>query len=425
MKIVHVNTFHLSGGAARAAFQLHKSLLGIGADSWLFCRAVNEQTPNTYGFSLPQSPRAQLEMALRQEQLQMLRQVNLQNVSADCEVFSSEWDLVGADLCEQFSDADIINLHWVAFFIDIPVLMKFSRDRGIPIVWTLHDMNPFTGGCHYSGDCRKFETQCGNCPQLNSHIIEDWSSSIQNAKISAYQELSAHDLTIVTPSHWLADEVRSSRAMGHLDTYVLPNSIDETVYKPHEKQWAREVAGLPKDAGILLFIAQFVANPRKGMDVLQEALMHHVKNPNLHLIIIGATEDEQGYPFPCTFFGAISDDNLASVAFSAADAIVLPSRQDNLPNTMVEALACGTAVIGSDVGGIPDLVIPGHTGFLFANGDAQSLGETIDKAFSDLGRLREYGKNGRLLAEKKLTCEVQAQAYKSLYEDILSKRRAR
>jgi len=422
MKVVHVNTFHLTGGAARAAFQLHKSLYDHGVDSWFFCRIPDDDTPNTYCYNFSNSPRVQLEIALRHEKLNELRHDNLQNVSPICEAFSSEWDVIGGELCEQIADADIINLHWVANFVDIPVTINFAKKHGIPVVWTLHDMNPFTGGCHYNIACRKFEAACGACLQLNSVREDDWSSSIQKAKIDTFRGLSARDITITTPSNWLADEVRASSAMGHLNTVVLPYSVDQTVYKPHNKCSAREIAGLPQDVGILLFIAQNVDNYRKGMDVLQDALMHYVNTPNLHLVIIGATAQEIYYPFPCSFFGTIKDDSLASIIFAAADAIVLPSRQDNLPNTMLEALACGTAVIGSDVGGIPDFVIPEQTGFLFPVGDAQGLGDAIDDAFSDMNRLCQYGCNGRELAEQKLTSTIQANAYLDLYQNLLDRK---
>ncbi len=426
MKIVQVNTANRSGGAARAAYQLHLSLKGLGADSQFYCLEKTEDDPTVFAFRHSDSPGRILATVNRRHLLRERWEENDARVADFCELFSPEWDAYGEEMGAQLADADLINMHWVSMFVDIPWMMGFAARSRIPLVWTLHDMNPFTGGCHYNWGCRKFETVCGACPQLTSDDPEDWSHAIQAAKLASYPPMAADaNLTIVTPSRWLADEARKSAAMRSLPVEVIPNSVDETVYKPVGRAFAREVIGIRPEAKVLMFISQSVANPRKGVRELLGALTRHVATEDLTLLVVGAqAEYLADIRFPMVRLGSISDDNLLAVAYSAADAMVISSLQDNLPNTILESLACGTAVIGSDTGGIPDMVIPGETGYLAEAGNAAALGQAIDRAFADMEGLRAMGANGRALVERRFASAVQARAYRDLYERIVAERRA-
>lgn len=424
MKIVQVNSANRFGGAARAAYQLHLGLKAIGADSHFFCLEKTEDDPTVFAFEHSKAPGRVLATVNRMHLLRERWAEYNARIADYCELFSPEWDAYGEEMGAQLADADLINMHWVSMFIDIPWMMSFAAKSRIPVVWTLHDMNPFTGGCHYNWGCRKFETACGACPQLTSDDPDDWAHAIQAAKLASYPAMAANaDLTIVSPSRWLADEARRSAAMRDLPVEVIPNSVDEAVYTPTDRSFAREVIGIPVDAKVLMFISQSVANPRKGVRELLRALTDHVATEDLTLLVVGSqAEYLADIRFPMVRLGTISDDKLLAVVYSAADAMVISSIQDNLPNTILESLACGTAVIGSDTGGIPDMVIPGETGYLAEAGSAAELGKAIDRAFADIDGLRKMGANGRALVERKFASAVQAHAYNDLYTRIVAQR---
>lgn len=427
MKIVQVNTSNRGGGAARAAYQLHRSLRAEGVDSWYYCIQKTEDDPFVVAYRRDESPGRVLASVNRKRTLDQRWAENREGIASYCELFSPEWHTCGVEMGAQLADFDLINMHWVSMFVDIPWMMRFAEKSRIPVVWTLHDMNPFTGGCHYNWGCRKFEDTCGACMQLTSSEPEDWAHAIQAAKLASYPPMSKNaDLTIVSPSRWLADEARKSAAMGSLPIEVIPNSVDESVYVPTNRRFAREVIGIPVDAKVLMFVSQSVVNPRKGVLDLLEALTRHVTTEDLTLLVVGAQAEYLAeLPFPMVRLGSISADDLLAVAFSAADAMVISSIQDNLPNTVLESLACGTAVIGCDTGGVPDMVIPGETGYLAPTGAPAELGKAIDRAFADIAGLRAMGANGRKLVERKFASAVQARAYRDLYTRILLKRAER
>lgn len=423
MKIVQVNTHNRGGGAARAAYQLHLGLLDLGVDSEFYCLYRTEPSPTVRAYTLDtDNPGRVLAAANRREMLNdKWSEVTL---APYCELFSPDWDIRGEEIAEQLADADLINLHWVSRFIDIPWIVRFARKARIPLVWTLHDMNPFTGGCHYNWGCEGFLDACGACPQLTSEDPYDWSRTILAAKAAAFAEAVDDDLTIVSPSRWLGDVAHLSAAMRHLPVEVIPNSIDEAVLLPRDRAAARRLLGIDEDAKVLMFIAQSLANPRKGMATLLDALRHHVGS-DVTLLTVGAMGDHlDDVPLKMVRLGHLTDDSRLANAYSAADAMVIPSLQDNLPNTVIEALACGTGVIGSDTGGIPDMVVPGETGVLFKMGSAEALGAAINRAFADVAALRAMGANGRRHVERRFAGRVQASAYRELYERILRRRAA-
>lgn len=426
MKVVQVNTSNRGGGAARAAYQLHLSLRAGGVDSHYYCAVKTEDDPHVIAYKLGDAPGRVLAAVNRKRVLAQKWDEVGDGIAPYCELFSPEWHTCGVEMADQLRDADLINMHWVSMFVDVPWMMQFAKQARIPVVWTLHDMNPFTGGCHYNWGCRKFETTCGACPQLTSDDPEDWAHGIQRAKLASYATMTGGaDLTIVSPSRWLAGEARRSAAMRDLPVEVIPNSVDETVYTPTERSFAREVIGIPKDANVLMFIAQSVSNPRKGVRDLLSALEHHVTTENLVLLTVGSrAEYLSRLPFPAIHLGEISDDALAAVAYSAADATVISSLQDNLPNTVLESLACGVAVIGSDTGGIVDMVMPGETGLLVPVQSPEALGAAIDSAFADRAALHAMGRRGRTLVEQRFSSRVQASAYGDLYDRIAARHAA-
>jgi len=311
----------------------------------------------------------------------------------------------------------VYNLHWIRGFIDP---LPFFRKTQKPVVWTLHDMNPFTGGCHYNVGCNRHRESCGQCPQLGSTDENDLSQSIWSRKETAYREAIENGrLEIVAPSEWLAEEARRSTLFSKAPVHVIPNSLDHETFHPRNTDGLRSALSIPADHRILLFVADSTQNHRKGFDLLQDALIE-LNEEKVTLVSIGSNRPELDISTPLLHLGRITSNVLLSVFYSLADIFVIPSRQDNLPNTVLESMACGTPVVGFDTGGIPDMVRPDKTGWRAEPGDAHSLRHTIEEALSNDTTLQRIGQTCRDVVENEYTLEVQARAYRNLYRELLS-----
>ncbi|MCD6262480.1 MAG: glycosyltransferase, partial [Deltaproteobacteria bacterium] len=340
------------------------------------------------------------------------------NRPAGLETFTDAVSDVRLDRVREIQDADIINLHWVAGCMDCLSVPLAIGNK--PIVWTLHDMNPFTGGCHYAGDCLKYKVSCGACPQLGSDIDDDLSRQVWRQKFDAYKSL---NINIVTPSQWLGKCASESKLFSRFPVNVIPNGLPTNIFKPYPKTKIRKAVNIPESAKIILFGADSVVNERKGFRYLLEALNKlplKGKRDNIILAFFGhlpeGTKIDSMYPM--LNFGSITDENQLAMAYSAADVFVLPSLEDNLPNTVIEAMACGVSVVGFDIGGIPDMIEHKKTGYLVKPKDIYDLIEGIGWAMSSERSFR-LSEQCRAKVEKEYTLEVQAKAYSELYERIL------
>ncbi len=418
MKITLINTLDVQGGAARAAHRLHKGLCEIGANSTYFVRDRRLKDPTVRQFIPDPSDSAVAYRKERKAALTAAYDAYKDTRDPDIEQFSQERVDGDENFFIQRPPADVINLHWVAGFVDYPLFFTPERTRS-PVVWTLHDMNPFTGGCHYDAGCDRFQDRCGTCPLLGSEIENDLTREIFEAKVRIFDQWPADQLHIVAPSQWLRDAAKSSTIFSKFNATCIPYGIETDVFRPMDKLEARAKLGLPADARVVLFISHQVGLARKGFRELVRALSLMPDTKNLILLGIG---DKANVPVDAPFQVAqikyISDDHQVAQIYSAADITALPSRQDNLPNTMLESLSCGTPVVGFRAGGIPDMIKDGETGFLADVGNIGALSAAFVEAFSDLTRLRDCGLRGRALMEKQHTLAAQAHAYMDLYEKM-------
>ncbi len=265
--------------------------------------------------------------------------------------------------------ADIIHLHWINHAFLRPQDIAKLSDLNKPIVWTFHDSNAFTGGCHVRYDCDHFLKECGNCPVLKYHGPDDSSRQIWKKKENAYSKL---DLTIIAPSRWMAESVKKSSIFGSAYVINIPNTVDTNVFKPTAKLEARAKLGL--DPGKFILMSGFMPSRKdlhKGTPYLIEAINlfinnHQVSPDSVELLVFG-NRDEKNVPefsIPTTFLGTISDDEKLALCYSAADVFLAPSLEDNLPNTVMESLACGTPIAAFTTGGIPDMVKHKYNGYL-------------------------------------------------------------
>lgn len=422
MKVLHINTYQF-GGAAKACIRLHEGLLAQGIDSKLLSLKVSHKTVASYQYDKKETAyMPTFRQRLRDKAKRLLAELHIDidkkqkapNQLAGrppyFELFSTLEGVYDLSQNGLVQDSDIINLHWVAGFFDYSSLRKIKK----PIVWTMHDMNPFTGGCHYDSSCGKFTTDCSNCPQLQGTINPNLSNQILNKKKEALVGLG--NFHVVSPSVWLKEESQKSifKTYPH---YHIPNSFPKNTFQSRDKEFSRSLLDLPSDKKIILFVADSIHNTRKGYTYLVEALAK-LDDKEVLLCAIGSNTHLSNSQIPCIELGRIEDERLMSVAYAAADVFVIPSLEDNLPNTVGESLCCGTPVISFNVGGIPDMVQDGTNGYLCPEISVDSLKQTIEK-FLDNPAIFDREKISKE-AHEKYALEVQARAYIDLYERILS-----
>jgi glycosyltransferase involved in cell wall biosynthesis len=359
MRIVHLSTSDQNGGAARYTYRLHRALVEAGVDSRLI---VSQKSSNDPTVSEAFPPRGS---TLRRRVRERLERLPLRFYPRRPPTeFSLNWAPNGAWRAVVAAKPDVVHLHWIqhGFF-------PFAHLRRLrtPLVWSLADYWPFTGGCHYSGDCRRFEHGCGACPQLGSHHPRDLSARLLRAKRRAWQGLPMH---VICLSQDTMARARTSSLFASHPMTVLPLAVDTRIYRPIPAAEARRLLGLEADAFIVIFGAARVDDRRKGFDLAQAALASLTPAGTLEKIILCTFGDwPVGAPnqigaVPVRHLGRLHDDLSIALAFSAADAALVPSREDTGPLILVEALACGTPVVGFPVGATADLVQHRQNGFL-------------------------------------------------------------
>lgn len=425
MKVVHVNSYDCNGGAARAAYRLHQGLRGLGVDSWMFVVHKDSDDPFVVAYDPPMNFKTRLGRAWRRKT--MARDINRYRDSAPGIAdpgdirgnFSDDRTAYGSDPWSKLPENHVIQLHWVVGFVDYRNFFS-SIPAGKPVVWTLHDMVVFTGGCHWDYGCGKFVEQCGACPQLGSHSPFDLTRRVWQRKHEGFSYPKANQLQIVTPSRWLQTEVQRSSLLSRFPSTVIPYGLDTEVFAPRDRRVAREILRIPLDAKVILFLADAVHNPRKGFDLLTQALADARADNDVFLLSMGLTDLPEFKDLPHMHIEHRRDDAFLSSVYSAADIFVAPSRQDNLPCVVLEAIACGIPVAGFAVGGILDAVRPGVTGSLARPGDIAELRHIIQQLLQSKEKRAEMSVNCRRIALLEYSLQTQAKRYLELYEEMLS-----
>lgn len=358
MKIIHI-TYSTSGGAGIAAYRLHLALLDIGIDSSILC--VKNKIRNAPNVFVVEKPRFSIFRRLVHKISPIINSLKnrktLALLGGNYEIASFPTSDYRIHEHSLIKDADIINLHWVGDFIDYPTFFKNCK---IPIIWTLHDMNPFLGCFHYKYDD---ENNKHNFKKLNEKLICIKKKSYKKSSLS----------TIVAPSKWLLEESKKSILLGCYSHKHIYNGVDEAVFKPIHNNKLREELNFPTDKIIFLFVCQNIDSYRKGFDII-EGVINELNIDNILFVAIGTPPINQHKNI--RYLGSINNPNKMAEIYNASDAFLLPSREDNLPNTMVESLLCGTPVIASNIGGMSEVIKNGENGFL--------IDEIAVKAFKDV-----------------------------------------
>jgi len=333
--------------------------------------------------------------------------------------FSEDRSELDADILQQLPGQDVLNLHWVAELFEYGLFFR-RVPPNLPMVWTLHDMNPFTGGCHFDDGCGKYLAQCGACPQLGSSNPNDFSAKCWHRKKSALDHITKEQLHIVTPSRWLAGEAQKSDILAKYPVSVIPYGLDTEIFQPREKQLARGSLGIPPNAKVILFVADSTEEKRKGLHKLLQAIEGLEGIEDVLLVCLGRGLEPASSKIPVKNLGYVPEDEKLSQVYSAADIFVAPSLQDNLPNTILEALACGLPVIAFAVGGCMDLVQEGQTGLLAKLNDHEHLRAALMTLLQNPELRTKMSRASRLAAETNYSLKTQAARYKLLYKSLIS-----
>lgn len=407
MKPLILSTTDIEGGAARAANRLHQGFQQIGTPSQMLVRG---RFSRDHSVIAEKSPLTKLGPHMNGLPLRRYPKRN--------RMISPQWfpDAIAKRVAQ--INPDVVNMHWVCNgYLKIETLAQLKK----PLVWTLQDMWPMTGGCHYSEDCDRYQKSCGQCPQLASNHEADLSRQIWQRKQKAWKDI---DLTIVTPSQWMADCVKASSLLGDRRVEVIPFCLDTQVYRPLDLQFARDALGLPQDKQIVLFGAlAATADQRKGFHLLVPALQALSQlglSDRVELAVFGASAPDKPIDlgFKAHYLGSFQDDLSLAMIYSAADVMIVPSLQESFGQTVSEALACGTPVVAFNATGPKDIVDHQINGYLVQPYDIQDLFQGIAWVLDDPVRLLQLKAQAREKAERAFPLDLQARLYLKLFEEL-------
>ena len=402
--LIHLSDGYLGGGGGIAMFRLHLGLRKAGIDSRILCRTKTNDSP--YISELPRQPR--LETLLKKVTSELgLNDIHL--ISS----FKVKDEAV-------YQEADVIDFQGIhtrtLSYLALPALTKNK-----PAVFTMHDMWAFTGHCAYSYDCERWKIGCGQCPYPDIHpaIKRDGTRLELWLKKWAYNR---SDLVFAAPSRWLVEQAKQS-AIGQFPIYLIPNSVDTEIYQPLDPEECRAKLGIPPGKNVLMFAALKLDNHRKGGDLLLKALQSLPDSLKTETVLLtighGSEALAEIVGIPMINLGYVHDDCQKAMAYSAADLFLFPTRADIFGLVSIESQACGTPVISFRVGGVPDNVHPGLTGYLAEPENAEQFRDGIIQLLEDKPLRNYMGEQCRAIALKEYRLELQVQRYIELYNYIL------
>ncbi len=411
MKILIVNASDSGGGAAIAAYRLHKALNAQKIESEML---VQKKLLDDYNIIGPSSNREKFINILRPHIDQAIVKFYK---NRDKILFSPAW-LGFNDIVEKINEInpDIVHLHWICGgMMKVEDLKKIQA----PIVWSLHDMWAFTGGCHYDEGCGAYEQKCGDCKVLKSNKTNDLSRKVFNRKEKTFTQI--NNMTIVGLSRWLSESAQKSKLLRDKKNVNLPNPIDTDIFKPFSEKNSRELWKLPKDKKLILFGAlEATSDTRKGFDVLSQALSI-LKIEDVEFVVFGISKPKKPpkFKFKTHYIGRLHDDISLVTLYSAVDVMIVPSLQENLSNAIMESLSCATPVVAFDVGGNNDMIEHKINGYLSKPFDPFDLANGIEWVLNT-SNYSELCENARKKVVEEFDSVKVAKQYIELYKEILN-----
>jgi glycosyltransferase involved in cell wall biosynthesis len=408
IRVVHIIAGELNGGAARGSYWLHKGLIAQGIDSKIITNAKDDLSdPNIKSLS-KSKPRRLLSLLIGQLDSVVL----LMFPKRKQRIFSTGFFGLDFKSNEFFKEADIVHLHWVNGIVKTNSLKRVNK----PIVWSIRDMWPITGGCHYSLDCKKYISGCGSCPQLNGYFGLDFTKFTVKAKRKAFENVKPIGI-----SEWVTEETNRSSIFGHDRAVTIYNNVDFSTFFPIDKEVARDVLGIKTHKKIILIGSTNIKDFYKGFSLFFESL-EMLRKDEYYLCAFGKPDinalESSGFEF--MVLGFLNDDVALRLAYSSADVFVAPSIQEAFGKTLVESLACKTLVVCFDSTGPASIVEHKVNGYKAKPFEPEDLANGINWVVN-LDKYKDLSHSARDLALKKFDSAVIADQYIQLYKDLLSK----
>lgn len=414
MKVVHFSSTDVLGGAALATYKLHRELLNQGITSNMLVKNIYSPKPvfvkelkridTTYENKI--KPRLQ---KYTYKNFKLKYQVP-KHIPFSWNTLLPEYDINIPEIIE----ADIIGLYWIGEFLSPEIISKLKK----PIVWRLSDIWPFSGGCHYPGNCNNFKNGCGNCHYFKNPNENDFSRKLNVKKQKLWESL---DLTIAAPSNWIANMAFESNIFKNKKIKIIKTGVDENHFKPLNKESLRKIYNIKDDKKMILFGADSATDERKGIKYLINALKKY-SNKEKNQIILGifggnyhGSIDELG--FEIQYFGYVNEIFLP-IIYNISDLFIAPSIEENLPNTVIEAMSCGIPAVTFNTGGLPDLIKDKFNGCMAEPKNTDDLFECIKYGLINNAKLGIEARNTIL---NEFTQKSQAMQYIKLYNEILGK----
>lgn len=406
MKVIQVNysDYAHGGGGSIAMYRLYQGLKHAGVDCKILSGVKTLESEDSQ--AIPRLPK--LEFQLKR----ITSKLGLNDIHC-----VSSFTLRK----NQFNwDADILNFHVIhSGFFNYLAIPSLTEHRSA--VFTLHDMWSFTGHCAYSYDCDRWKIGCGKCPYPDTYPAIHRDNTRLEWKLKNWVYSRSHP-TIVTPSRWLTEQAKQSM-LNRFPIHHIPYGIDTETYHPLDPEQCRSQLGIPLSKRVLMFGAQSLTDARKGGDLLMKALSSLPESLKAETVLLilgdGGETISEAVGMQTMNLGYVSSDRLKSIAYSAADLFVFPTRADNLPLVLQESMACGTPMVSFKIGGVPDLVRPGITGYLAQPEDAQDLCNGIVQLLEDRNLRDRMSQQCRAIALAEYPLELQAQRYIELYHQAL------
>ncbi|HLG09491.1 MAG TPA: glycosyltransferase family 4 protein [Gaiellaceae bacterium] len=400
--VLHLSQFDAAGGSARSAYKIHTELQRLGARSRMLVGHKTTDDPNVAPLAGSKNWwRANLAAYMLTERLSLQYAV-----SASCFALRAHpW----------FREATVLQLHnlhggWFAH-TSLPLLA-----RARPTVWRLADMWPLTGHCSYSFECGRWRTGCGSCPHLDGYppLRHDLSAVNWRIKDVAYRH---SPMTIVAPSDWLASLARESPLLNRFPVRVIRTGVELDVFRPQPRAGARAQLGVPVDAPVVLVASR---EERKGAGLATAALGRlGARHPGLTALVFGQGETPIEPPATqVVALGMIDDRERLALAYAAADVLLYPTLADNLPNTILESMACGTPVVSLPSGGVPEAVTHLEDGYLVERAGGEALAEAVTTLLDDPDLRARLGSAAAARVRREFSVEAQGRAFLELYDEI-------
>ena len=408
MKVVHLAYSDDGGGAFKAAYRIHRGLAGLDIDSTMLVsrRLRSDPTVKDAG-STGGRLWGQLASHLDMAPWRLLRMPR-------AEYSSLAWVGTAATRRANAMAPDIVQLHWIcAGFLRLETLAAITS----PLVWRLADMWPLAGAEHYVGDDVRYREGYRTDTRPATERGWDLNRWVWQRKRRVYARL--RNLTVVTPSRWLARCAAESILLRGRRIEVIPTGQDLGSFRPIPKIQARSILRLPPDAKLVMAASMDIADRRKGVGPLLQAL-ESLRGSGYRLLLLGDDPlNRLRLPVEAHWLGGLNDSVSLALAYSSADVFVAPSTEENLANTVIEAMACGVPCVAFNVGGMPDIVHPGRNGYLAAPFDTDDLARGIVSVLESGADYARLAAEARLTVEWEFSAELQARRFAALYEDVL------